>query len=666
MKRVHQAFAGLAALWLLTAASGVDASDKRWPAWPSELGRLANAFEPDETGNLANDALRVAAVRETDAYATSLIEPILLKALQDPSNQVKRDALIRCGEREMLSCSERAAELWGNPRATTSLRMYALRVLLIDPKTSHVDLLVTAMQAPDPQLRTMAVSLAAEISLAKKDLDRVRAQVVAKLADAVPNVRQNALRTLGTLGPGPGALTVVTQLEDPTPQVRREAGRTLGLMRDPRAAPALMRALRAGDESYVSEAMLHALVLLPGEDIDRALLAFLDDPPRGLSRRSLSKKIGLRANPSTELLTELTARLQEQDLRSYVLSSLMLQGEQAREVLEAAQKRGLDPASDLEVTRILASLDHARPDTPAKGSWQTAPEIGPPPLTDRQTWLRNLQAPRRARLRSALELAQARPTWVFEALLDGLFRLPEPAPARGYLTALASFTGELPRPSKLAYTVFYKMAQWAGNVALPSSDRCLSLFALAAGRGGPRSLRRLVSQTLEKLAGDAKPGVRGCVAQVLSGTDDPLLAALLRDPDAGVRAQAAFALRLRARPKRRDPLAAPLAAVAQTDPNWRVRQTATQALEQRRTPTKGQHFAIDWAHVKKATHRSTWLEVQVEVNTKNWSYLLPPIVLDQQLGVLLRHANGETLTVAPPEKPVELARDRGLFLSFER
>ncbi len=640
------------------------ASETRWPLWPSEVERIAQAFEPLEDGSVPSDSLRLAALRETDAYATALVAPIIVRALDDPANHVKRDALIRCSERELLACSERALELWSNPRATSSLRMYALRVLLLDPKPGNVDLLVSAMQASDPQLRTMAVDLATEVSLSDTDLERVRAQVVAKLADGVPNVRQTALRTLGTLGPGSGALTVVTQLEDPTPQVRREAGRTLGLMRDPRAAPALLRALRAGDESYVSETMLHALVLLPGEEVDRALLEFLDDPPRGLSRRILAQKIGLRPNPSPELLEQLTARLQESDLHSYVLTSLLLQGEQAREVLEAARSRGLEPGSDLEVQRLLANLDHAEVEDAPMDSWRSSAKQQQPSLNNRRAWLARLQAPPRARLDAARTLGQASPVWLFDATMAGIGHRQHPGPVRGHLLALANSRGDLPRHNHIVYTNFVRLAAWARDRSLSPSDRCLASFALARGRDGGAQLRKLSAETLEDLAGDPSAELRGCVAQLLSGTDDPLLLALLHDPSAGVRAHAAFALRYRIKHRRRDGAVGPLAAVAAADPNWRVRQTAREALSIR----TGHHEPVvqtsQWFHLDYASYRSAWLVVTRQHGETTHEFFLPPTTIDRQLGVLLRLDQAETMTVSPPALPTETRRAPGLFFRF--
>jgi len=65
-------------------------------------------------------------------------------------------------------------------------------------------------------------------------------------------------------------------LSDPDPQVRQDAAETLGNLRDPRAAPPLLRALEAGEMVYVSRLMILELAALPGREVDAAQLRMLD------------------------------------------------------------------------------------------------------------------------------------------------------------------------------------------------------------------------------------------------------------------------------------------------------------------------------------------------------------------------------------------------------
>jgi len=645
--------------------SGPAAADEQhWPLWPSEIQRLLEVFAPVENGPEIPHSEQLAAIRATDAYATELIEPVLLRALDNSSVQVARDALVRCGERKLLACAPSAAKIWANPANPTSLRMYALRVLLLDPTKEHVDQLLGAMQSADPQVRTVAVGLAVDVRLPPKHLDRVRSQLVAKLSDGVPNVRQTALHSLGTLGPGSGALTVLRQLEDPTPQVRREAGRTLGLMRDPRAAPALLRALRAGDESYVSESLLHALVLLPGPEVEEALLLFLDEPPRGLSRRTIAKKIGLRNDPSPDFLRQLTERLQEKDLRSYVLTSLLLQGDQAREVLITARKRGLEPASDLEVRRLLGGVAPDEVGSFDEG-WQNAAEKAWPELQDRKAWSRALSAPPQDRVAAGIELGRQHPSWLHDLATGAIARHHSPANIRGHLAALA--VSNMPPPGRRlrqsVATSYTKLAAWVVDQTLRSEDRCLAGFALITGRHGPRRLNQLVANTLEIAAGDPSAAVRACVARLHGGTDAPGLLGFLHDPAPEVRASAAFALRHRPRKRRRDRAAEQLARVAARDMNWRVRENARRALEARAGGRHPPELATSWILTEAVTTRPAWVQVQFPVGDDTQTYWMPPTILDQQAGLLARVDPIEDIAVTVESPETRKARERGLFFS---
>ena len=647
---------------ILLASGPAVADDKHWPLWPSELLRMQDALKPTEDGLDTPDAERLAAIRATDAYATTLIEPLLLMALKDSSSQVVRDALVRCSERKILSCAPAAAEIWGNPIYTTSLRMYALRVLLLEPTKEHVDQLLGAMQSPDPQVRTVAVGLVVDVRFPPEHLERARTQLVAKLSDGVPNVRQTALRSLGTLGPGSGALTVVRQLEDPTPQVRREAGRTLGLMRDPRAAPALLRALRAGDESYVSESLLHALVLLPGPEIEDALLLFLDEPPRGLSRRTIAQKIGLRSNPSEAFLRQLTERLREKDLRRYVLTSLLLQGNQAREILLAARKRGLEPASDLEVRRLLGGVAPELVE-PIVDDWRRAPDKTWPAPQDREAWSKALSAPPRDRVAAGNELGRQHPPWLHDAVTGAIARHQTPTGIRGQLVALAAH-GHPPPGRRLTHSAFVsytKLAAWFSDRRLRAEDRCLAGFALVGGRDGPKKLNRLIADTLETVAGDPSAAVRACVAR-LQPANTPGLLAFLYDPSPEVRASAAFALRHRPKKRRRDRVAQQLARVAAQDTNWRVRENARRAIEARgvRHPT---HLAATWIAAQAVKKRPTWVQVHFLVGDELQVYWLPPTILDQETGFLARVAPSEDITVTVDTSETQSERNHRLFFS---
>ncbi|MGB1013136.1 MAG: HEAT repeat domain-containing protein, partial [Nannocystaceae bacterium] len=408
------------------------------------------------------------------------------------------------------------------------------------------------------------------------------------------------------------------------------------------------------------------LVLLPGPEVEEALLSFLDEPPRGLSRRTISQKIGLRNDPSPKFLRQLTERLHEKELRRYVLTSLLLQGSQARDVLLAARKRGLEPASDLEVQRLLGGV---APDdaTVFEEDWRNVPEKAWPELEDRKAWAQALVAPRRRRIAAGIEAGRHNPPWLHHAAMGAIARHHSPAPIRGHLIALAHsrplFGRRLPLSILPAYT---KLAGWFTDQTLGSEDRCLAGFALIAGRDGPKRLRRLVADTLETAAGDPSAAIRACVARLQGGTDAPILLALLHDPAPEVRASAAFALRQHPRRRRRDRAAEQLARVAAQDSNWRVRENARRAVKARSGGRHPRGLATTWTLAEAVTTRPTWIQVRFPVGDDIQTYWLPPTILDQQAGLLARVDSVEDITVTVETPETRKERERGLFFGQKK
>ncbi|MCA9663348.1 MAG: HEAT repeat domain-containing protein, partial [Myxococcales bacterium] len=270
MRRVAP-LAGLAlGLALLLSGSSPAAAEleRRWPLWPTEVERAAAAL----SDAAATESQRQAALDALEPYATPLVEPHLLKALRDDSPQIRRDALQACDRRQLGSCVDDARRLWLAPNSELSNRLYALRVLLLDPTAAHVDLVLGALREPAELLRIEAARLLGVTALSAEDSRRVRAALVAKLADPAPEVRRAVARALGLLSAAEATLVLARMLEDPDPQVRRDAAESLGMIGDPRALPAILRALDRGDEAYVARTLLDGLALQPGEEVDRRLL----------------------------------------------------------------------------------------------------------------------------------------------------------------------------------------------------------------------------------------------------------------------------------------------------------------------------------------------------------------------------------------------------------
>ena len=138
---------------LALPASVAHADRGRWPTWPTEVERVAAPLMAVDRPS--HDRDRAAAIVRLEAFATPVIEQLVIDALKDPSTQVRREALRVCYMRRILGCIEPAGAIWAEGVEPT-LRVAALRVLALDPTPKHLDLLLEALRAPGDGLRAQA------------------------------------------------------------------------------------------------------------------------------------------------------------------------------------------------------------------------------------------------------------------------------------------------------------------------------------------------------------------------------------------------------------------------------------------------------------------------------------------------------------------------------
>ncbi|MCB9752871.1 MAG: HEAT repeat domain-containing protein [Myxococcales bacterium] len=559
-------------------------ADERWPLWPTEVEVVAAPLRSGASvgppTRVAPESVRLDALTKLEDYPEVLILDDLLLAIGDRSSTVKRAALQQCIARVLHSCIPRAVEIWNDSSVDASVRMYALELMLLDPSDAHVEALLIALQDPTEQLRNAATSLAGKVVLPQASQERVRSALIAKLGDATPHIRASAARSLGRLGPGRGALAISRLLQDPDPNVRRWAATALGQFADARAVPALMRAVEAGDEAYVSRALLHGLGLLPGVEVDRMLLQLLDDQPRGLAMSNVVEAIGLREQPSPELLDGLLVRLRETHLRESIVAALQMLGERARTGLERAVARGLDPELALEAERLLAALD--LPTEPEPVAFER-PE---PKTTTLAGWRKRLRVPDIARrLRAAGELVVFNPPWLAAAIVREIDQSSTPDPIRGWIAALALGDAALDGAADTlgGGMLWARLGRWGRDRRLSTDDRCLAIAALGAAAAAPRKRRHRVIKDVTELAGSTSREIRSCAALTLGRLHAPAaLEALLHDSSPRVRASAALGVAIlrasaqqrSARDPLRDSLSTRLAVLAVEDEHIGVRLAA--------------------------------------------------------------------------------------------
>ena len=120
-------------------------------------------------------------------------------------------------------------------------------------------------------------------------------QVIEQLADAEPEIRQEAVLALGRIGGQEAVDALVTQLASPESDVQLEAARALGMTGDPRAMAPLMEKLTDPNE-IVRERAAEALGELKLPQVASGLMNLLkqDQPPGVFGRSAMAlAKLGV-------------------------------------------------------------------------------------------------------------------------------------------------------------------------------------------------------------------------------------------------------------------------------------------------------------------------------------------------------------------------------------
>lgn len=504
-------------------------AEDRWPSWPTALEHTIGQLL-DENDGSANERER--ALHELSNYATPLITDALVLALDDTSPEVRRQALQLCYRREIPACVPAATGLWSRGLEEGE-RLAVLRVLALDPTPDRLTILLSVLRDPSEELRAHAAYVLGSARLDTETRDEVRAALLAKLSDSASGVRRQAVESLGLLGPGEGTLAVARLLDDPEPSVQASAAIALGRLADPRAVPALTRAMQSQLEAKVLTSIVEAIASLKGPTVPTTLLAVLDAPPSSLSAMDVASAIGLRHEPEPELIDGLVARLSEPRLVDAALRSLLLIGDTARPHLESALAQGLEPRLEDSVRSLLAAMaERSNLGSESRGM--------PPNRLDADAQLQTGSVGRR--FHAAVRLGESNPIWLGAVVADRIEQTPTLEEVEPWLVAILASKQEL-QPARGSWRVAMRLLGWAADPELEFAARALAVAMLMILPHA--SVRGDLLRELDALGSDREPLVRAHVAMVSAGLGPrgvDFTETFLLDVDPLVRTAAALAL----------------------------------------------------------------------------------------------------------------------------
>ncbi|MEE9384172.1 MAG: HEAT repeat domain-containing protein [Nannocystaceae bacterium] len=522
MKRLRVGVLLPSFLVALSAPASASVQEK-WPRWPTELDAISARLNDADTPLPA----RHAALRELAQYASPVIEPLVIKAALDPADDVRQAALELCLQRELVACIPAAHIAWSKGHSLL-LRMVALKVLALQPDISQARVLFSALRHRDGSIRSHAAQRIGLTHFSDELRDTARSELMNKLADPVASVRRSAVRAIGQLGPGSGALTLVRLLEDADPAVREATAQALDRLRDPRVLAAMGRALDRGGDSRLARNLLRGFSNLPTPAAEPYLIRALDDPPGGLQRDEVAHLLGLRRAPTDPFIEELILRLEAPTTRNAALVALFGLGSAARPALERAYGRGLAPDLAAEVDIVIRAH---QPD-----ALRDEPRVLPSMKT-RAQWRQALADPDARRRNEALTQLVSRPLppWLWGRGAD-LVRQRHPET----LTApiLMALANAQPTSTPWDPATWAEVGSYSEH---PHTDvSCLGILTMQATATGEARERRHLR--LAALSASANPGTRSCTALAAGRCEEAgLLDVMLADPSARVRASAAYA-----------------------------------------------------------------------------------------------------------------------------
>ncbi|WP_199693823.1 HEAT repeat domain-containing protein, partial [Sorangium cellulosum] len=471
-----------------------------------------------------------------DARAVSA----LILALQDASQDVRVEAVTALGRlrsddatsaiADVVAASPGTLGAFAGSRpadsgtSSSDVREAALRALGRIGSDAAVRVLLAALAKDDPAAPRSAVRDA--LVSAGKQSATVAALIAVLAAAPSANTAAGAALVLGELKATGGLPAIVRGMQRGVVPLRHGL-RALGALGDPAALPSVLELLGDADPSVRREAIRAATALLDparpdGRAVDpaRALLVDPATPPD--EKLALVQLLGRTGSPRAQEVLLPLAKARSAPLRLAVIEALG--------VARAAGKLGASVDAAL-----LEALDDESADVRLRAAVSLSRVAGP--------------GSARALLQRLTVAAEQDRGALGIALSGALSRVPDDAKDgrdKGLAQDVAAAIASAPDAARDA------LIEGLGRMPGQAAGAALAGMAAAA----PIDDRRKIAESLaghpeataalRKLAGDADPGVRANAIWSLGAVGDkdalPLLAPLLKDPDAAVAGNAAGAI----------------------------------------------------------------------------------------------------------------------------
>jgi HEAT repeat protein len=303
----------------------------------------------------ADPASRVEAIESVGVENYALASDQIIKALEDPSPQVRRQAASTLAKlRDPRSVQALLQQLDEHPDLVEEETVEALGDL---GDEAAVPILNRMLASPSPLLRRAAAK-----ALGRIGSDESAQPLLEAAQDGDPDLRRASLQALRYLAVEEAGTVAIEALDDPHPSVRVAAAELIAHLKVEAAAPSLRASLRKYEDEAANEAAYALGVVGSVEDADLILDQAARAKNPSTRRRcllGLARLIGVESEAYRLMLLEGMAR---DSLLLEMLRPAMRGRAQVRTALDlfssGSEERALEVLAEAEPGEMMASFAH--------------------------------------------------------------------------------------------------------------------------------------------------------------------------------------------------------------------------------------------------------------------------------------------------------------------